>query len=240
MKKRLIPLLAALLLLCACAAPAPAPTEAPVHTVEPPPLTEYATSLAVPDFLTDEQKALYRSACSLYLHMWSGETGAIDDFPLREGEEPLSIYTYDSFEADGMRYLYTIGRYQSWDEFEALILSVFTQELFDERNEQGGFPVYREQDGRLCFVDLSMGKGINYNGAYFPDVFELTHQSDDKIQFTVTGHFSERYPKEGETIEQRSLRLETAYEYTLSTDLELVLTPDGWRFSRFELAGNLD
>ena len=66
-----------------------------------------------------------------------------------------------------------------------------------------------------------------------PDEFALTARTDERIDFTVTAHYSYPYPRWDETEEERDRRLETRYEYTRTYPVTLVYTDAGWRFDAF-------
>lgn len=208
----------------------PAPTAAPLDFSKEPPLDEFSASIAVPDFLTEEQQDLYRRAHCLYQNMFGGETTALDDIRAdvdmgRDGPEVI--------EQDGLRYYPATGRYRNWADFDAVVHGLFTDDFWQRRNRNAmdGPPIYKEIDGRLWMADISRGNS-GYNGN-FPDEFRLESQSGDSILFTLIGHYSDEQPREGETFEERDARLEQEYEYTLEFPIRLVLTENGWRFDEF-------
>lgn len=222
--------------------PTPTAVETPAPSVEaatPPPapaeipLTDYAKSSAVPDFLTTEQQTLYRQAQSLYGGMFGGITLWIDSGVFR-GSEPGPYR--DPVELDG--YIYTIasGVYQNWADFDAAIHSVFTDRFWVSRNTLfDGIPIYREIDGRLGVLELERGAGYCYN-ENFPDEFRLDKQTEEEISFTLIGHYSWVFPNEGETYEERNARRAREYEWTWDFPIRMVLTEDGWRFDKFYTA----
>lgn len=222
---------------------APAPTEVPFNLSLEPPLTEFSANIAVPDFLTQEQQDLYRRAHCLYQAMFGGETTAIDNpyvFPATEDVE--WEYHYEDYWAVGefgWHYTLAQGRYQRWADFDALVHSVFTEDFWQRRNIlETGDPIYRDFDGRLGILDFSKGGGwYNHN---FPDQFRLEEQTEDAITFTLICPYTEPYPKDGETYEERDRRLETVVDYTLEFPMKLVLTGDGWRFDEFHFGPTED
>ena len=44
----------------------------------------------------------------------------------------------------------------------------------------------------------------------------LVEQTDERIDFTVTAHYSYPYPRQGESYEERDERIKTSYEFTLT------------------------
>lgn len=61
----------------------------------------------------------------------------------------------------------------------------------------------------------------------------LVEQTDERVEFTVTAHYSYPYPREGESYEERDERLETSYEFTLTFPIVMLRTDAGWRFDVF-------
>lgn len=201
-----------------------------------PPLSERELAMAVPDFLTEEQQLLYRRAYSLYQHMWNGETSAIDNYPLEAGKVKNNIY--ETYFQNDINYLISIGRFSNWNEFILLVNSIFTQDFFDKKNTlQNGSRIYVECDGNLCIQDLSRGGNDNYN-ENFEDEFILLEETNSTIVFRVMGHFSEFYPKVGESIEERNRRRKEEFEYTDSIEITMVRESGHWRFSDFSLSSD--
>lgn len=213
----------------------PAPTAAPLDFSQEPPLDEYSASIAVPDFLTEEQQYLYQRAHCLYLNLF-GVTSANVDRLGRLGVAPRQS-EYDTVVIDDMTYTVSHGRYRKWEEFDALVHAAFTDKFWDEHNNSVsavGEPwiMFREYNGMLCYLETEKGQGYYYN-ENFPDEFRLEKQTEDEILFTLIGHYSWVWPREGETYEERDARLEREYEYTLEFPMRMVLTEDGWRFDEF-------
>ena len=233
MKRLLSVLLAALLLLalagCAAKPAEPETTGYYYLTDEDVPLYERALALAVPDFLDAQQQLLYRQTAALYDAMFGGETLAIDmDFPAPDRDGP-PVYTV-GYTPDGSdhRYILSESRYRSWADFDRVVHGVFTDRLWSELN---GTPLYIEHDGQLYILDCSYGD--QYYNNVFPDEFTLVEQTDERIEFTVTAHYSYPYPREGESYEERDERLETSYEFTLTFPIVMLRTDAGWRFDVF-------
>lgn len=207
------------------------PTVSPELTVDPdeePPLEDYIKALAVPDFLDEEQQTLYRRAYALFF-IFRGDTSGVESFPLSDGSRVshTSSDSYKKVEINGYEYYFSEGRYKNWDDFEAVILSVFTKEYFDELNGEGGPRVFEEKDGALCYLDAAMGSDPRYFGE---DTFELVSKSDAEIKFNVIGTFHEYIPS-GDTALEKDVKEDG--DFTASFPLTLVKTADGWRFSEF-------
>lgn len=189
-------------------------------------------AIAVPEFLTPEQQDLYRRAYCMYMHMFAGETSAVDMFETEGGNPPV-LQESEIVEIDGGHYTIAQGRYKNWSDFIAVIQSLFTENFWVAQNEPDNeWVTYREYDGLLCYIDASKGSGYYYN-ENFPDEFRLDRQTDQSIEFTLIGHYSPVWPRNGETPEQRDERLRREYDYTLEFPIRMVLTNNGWRFDEF-------
>lgn len=213
----------------------PAPTAAPLDFSQEPPLDEYFASIAVPDFLTEEQQRLYKRAHCLYLNLF-GVTSANVDRLGRLGVAPRQSES-DTVVIDDMTYTVSHGRYRKWAEFDTLVHAAFTDKFWDEHNNSVsavGEPwvLFREYNGMLCYLETEKGQGYWYNES-FPDEFRLEKQTEDEISFTLIGHYSPVWPREGETSGERTARREREYEYTLEFPMRMVLTENGWRFDEF-------
>ncbi len=193
-----------------------------------PPLDD--PDLPVPDFLDAEQQALYRSAHTLYTHLFGNDTGE----GLHNWNETAPDYEeFETAEIDGTTYTRAQGRFARWDDFETAVQTLFTDDFFQAHNRNEGEPaLYVEQDGALYFRWVSLGGG-NYNDN-FPDTFELVEHTADRISFTVTGHYASPYPFPDENTQERDTRVASGYEYTLTFPVTMVRTPAGWRVDQFQ------
>ena len=196
------------------------------------PLDERALSRAVPDFLDARQQTLYRQAAALYDAMFGGETTGIDyKFPAPGA--PLDAYSTYTPDGSDCTYISSHSRW-SWADFDRVVHGVFTDRLWAELNEtdlNGSPSVYIEHDGQLYILDCSYGD--QYYSNVFPDEFALVEQTDERIDFTVTAHYSYPYPREGESYEERDERMRTSCEFTLTFPVVLLRTDAGWRFDVF-------
>ena len=211
------------------------------NTSEEPPISDLAMSVAVPDFLTDEQKTLYRRAYTLYQAMFGGDTLGIDSFDGASGAyEPYASGRAETTKLDGIEYLLAVNRYRNWESFDSTIHAVFTDSFWAEKNkvtysDDLVVPIYRESEGRLAMLSFSRGSGTYYN-SNFPDEFELKRKTDTSISFSLFGHYSFMYPLEGETEAERDSRVENGFEVTYEFPIRMVQTDAGWRFDEFHSA----
>ena len=191
----------------------------------PIPLDDYVVTGPVPDFLDADQQELYRQALTMYGHIFGANTEAVDDWPDNTGFQDSTVT------ADG--YTPATGMYSNWNEFEEAVLSVFTQRFWEERNGTDA-PTYKNIDGQLHYIPASRGSyGYNPN---FPETFRLVSQTGDAIEFIMTGYYSEPYPVEGESFEDRDARLEAGWEYSIEYPMRMVRTEQGWRFDEIHSA----
>ena len=198
-----------------------------------------AVNVSVPWFLDMGQQRLYQEAYSLYSHIFGANTESIDEWEW-SGSEPLP--PAEPVEVDGYTYTPSTGLFANWEDFEAAALSVFTPEFWEARNtwlDDNGNPhsTYINVDGRTYYLDTSRGShGTNPN---FPDTFHLPTQTDTEISFVLAGHYSEVYPLEGESLEERDARLAANWEEYIGFPIKLVKTEsgwcNGWRFDEFHI-----
>lgn len=151
------------------------------------------------------------------------ETFEPDAFPSEE---------YRTIAYNGMIYQVAQGRYKQWNDFDTAVHSVFTDRFWTSRNQDN---VFIKQNGSLCYISAARGSGYYYNN-YFPDEFRLIEKTDSAISFLLIGHYSPAWLQGNETPEERELRLQSGYDYTLEFPIKLILTNDGWRFDEFHSA----
>ncbi len=207
-------------------------TQAPVQAELNPPLTDEELSKPVPDFLDEDQQFLFREAKSVYQRLFNGSTGIAYGDIYGYGNE------FDHYQIDNHTYISnTAGRYRNFIDFEIMIQSLFVNDFWNARNITSSnneiYPLYTNCDGKLCYIDFEGRGGFAYNNN-FDDEFELVSKTESEISFYAIGHFSWRYQIGDETIEQRDIRLKEGYEYSKKFLITMVLTDDGWRFSKFE------
>ena len=179
----------------------------------------YLEEDTLPDFLTEEQKILYRQALSIF-RFFSGNSMGINDFiVLQEGE----VIHNTIIQADnGYSYCQVNGKYQNWNDFHNMILHVFTKEYFDMLNRNSkGIEKFIRIDGNTCAILADKGSVPGYG--IVPDTYELVSASEDEIVFDVTcGYQNGTDPETGEAV----------IEYR-TFDIILKKTEEGWRFSKF-------
>lgn len=195
-----------------------------------PPLDEESLAAAAPSFLDEEQQLLYRRAHCVYGHLFGGDTAYSciwemgDQYPGGWGE----------VERNGIGYTRATGRYAAWEDFDALVHSVFTHRFWDSRNAIQRGERYINIDGAMHFILAA--RGMYYYNDNFPDTFRLISKTDDEITFTLTGHYSSPWPNEGESSQERDKRLTSGWDYTIDFPIKMVRTADGWRFDQFHHA----
>lgn len=248
MKQKIIVLLLCLLALFglnACNASASGPGESPQADSPPPssgtpsipdiggvtsPPSAVADTTEFPDFLNEDQIWLLQAAEDFYLMTFGGDTSMINDW-IAAGEDAPPPEE-ETIEQNGMIYKAGYGRWADWEGFDRYVHTLFTDQCWKDRNERDGYPpIYIGHNGRMYYIDAAMG-GNDYNNN-FPDLYRLEEKTADSITYTVIGHYSDYYPREGETYAERDRRVETSFDYTLEFPIQLVLTADGWRLNQF-------
>lgn len=189
-----------------------------------PPMSESDLAYPLPDFLSNEQQLLLQRAQSIYCRLFGAETLRVEYI-----DDPDYVWEpYDTVLVNGDNYLISQGRYQAWEDFSALIFSTFTDGFWNALNNN----TYIEYDEKLAFRDLGRGGSDSYN-FYFPDEFELVKSSEREICFHVISHHSFMLQKRGETTAEYEARVKDGFEYTKTTQVTMVLTDNGWRFSDY-------
>ncbi len=176
-----------------------------------PPLTEEDWDEPLPNFLDEEQQALYLRAKAIF-PVFSGETTLIDSLFGGEG-------TGQAFQLAGRWYHISTGRYRQWADFMEMMRSIFTEEYIAElTGAETDSPVFFEKDGLLCYLEGARGSRFGYQE---PDEFRLTEQTEEEISLDLIGHY---LPVGGGEI------------YTESYPIRMVRTEAGWRIAEFARA----
>ncbi|MFR9216527.1 MAG: hypothetical protein ACLVKK_09880 [Ruthenibacterium sp.] len=183
----------------------------------------------LPSFLNAEQKDLYCRAKEL-----SSELLITSDssFPLLPGQEPVLSTTAHSIEGYIGLFSPATSRYRTWNDFYAVVTSVFTLEWFYETafsspEEPGGlyYASYLEQDGQLLVCNRA--RGTNRSRTAIPDSYELISQSEDEVLFHVIGYYMNS-GKDG-------LGITDSYDYTEAFPIRMVRTEEGWRLAEYHI-----
>lgn len=252
MKKKLPAFLLCLCLmvqLAACGQPVPEgagslPPEGPPETGAPDEggvsaLREGETTEDLSDILDGEQLALFAQTEELYLLMFGGNTEEIGC--TRHDEATLPPPEEMTFEDNGFLYQAATGYYAGWQIFNEAVHGVFSDRFWNERSvttvEGIDYPIYIPHNGRMYLLAMAMGGGGHNDN--FPDLYRLDGRTENSVSFTAIGHYSNFYPLEGETFEERDQRVATTYDYTLEFPIRLVLTGEGWRFDEFHSTQSL-
>ena len=239
MRLRPLALAAALVVgLAACGStPVPSDTPTPAISAEPtaptlaeePPLSERTLAQPVPEFLDEEQQALFLHAYEASSFLFCGTAGYEHFLP-----EDGTWTTADYVVIDDMTYLVAQGRYARWADFKAMMDGLFTAEYQDDllNTIVGGIshPLFTStEDGQLCFLDTQMGSDLEYGWCDTPDSYELVSQSEDEIVFDIIGHYVHL---SSEVVDGKPVPLD---EYTLSYPIRMERTDAGWRVAEFHL-----
>lgn len=177
-----------------------------------------------PDFLTEEQQALYRKAYTAYKQF----ALYTDGFGSTE-YNPVTVEEYDNSFCVGN------GSITTWKDYETAMLGLFTSDYLEELNltvtelEDGTtlrYAHFADYQGQLAYSDGARGS----NNAYIPpDTFELISQTEDEIRFYVIGTYHAEEENEEGMLVWTDETTQQKYEIVLTH------TENGWRFSKFAL-----
>ena len=240
--------------LCACAVSPPVPpsaaapllTESPSTQQEPapapalnePPVLDWMEEQPAPEFLDEDQRALFLYAYSAASFLMGCSTTALEEYPRLDGTVPdLSVPDWaETVEYDGWTYLVSIGRYRRWSDFQAMMDSLFTREyqrelLSTELEDGTSRALFRStEDGLLAYLDAARGSDFDYGWCDTPDSYELVSRSEDEIVFQLIGHYT-RFA-EDESFQDMP---KPVGEYTVAYTIRMERTAQGWRFAEFHL-----
>lgn len=206
--------------LSACGREEPAdPEKRAGLNLKEPPLSYAAKTSPPPDFLDEEQQYLYLRAKTIYSIIRKSTASIDSEFPPEEQSGPVQYETAQ--DEDGSFYQISTGRYRRWEDFEAMMRSIFTEEYFYTLIEAGSErPIIFERDGLLCYLEADAGGRWGYQT---PDKYNLLEKTETSITFEVIGHYESH-----------------EYEDVIETEafpIRMVQTEEGWRFSEFACAG---
>ena len=209
---------------------APTGSETPAPEGSQPAVYPEPGTVPLSDILDGEQMTLYGEAEGLFLLLFGGDTEKIDDPPAAGG---LSATDPSEWEYNGRTYHAVQSYYADWETFMADIRAVSTDRWWAERNERDpGTPIYIEHNGRTYHLHTSWGDS-DFHGDIFPNTFRLVEKTEDSVSFVVIGHYSDRYPRGDETLEDRDRRWATEFDGTIEFPIRMVKTADGWRFDEY-------
>lgn len=216
------------------AAPNTSSQIASVPTASPAPATEGAEALRlapqwpeyygytveqlpnVPDFLTEDQQALFKAAVRLYDGLYGCSPGYL----------PQWTDTVSGGDSAG-RYALDEG-FASYADFEKALHAVFTDAFCKEllntlRTEQ--YPRLKEYEGRLYALEADRGSNIEYVSTRY----ELKNQSEDVIEFDMIALYNPGAPAFDNPAETR----DATKDRTESFPIRMERTEAGWRFASF-------
>ncbi len=180
-------------------------------SLQEPPLSEADWETPLPDFLDETQQELYLRAKKIF-PVFSTETNNID--LVFDGKPD-----WESIEIDGEPYLISNGRYAQWENFMAMMKSLFAEEYIAQlTGADSDTPTFLEYNGRLCYREMARGSRPGYQK---PDTYELSSKTEEEITFNLIGHY---IPLGGGEV------------YTESYPIRMVYTEKGWRFAEFNIA----
>lgn len=193
---------------------------------EPPYVSEYGHHTPyTPDFLSEDQKDLFRRADKMYAAFVTGVGGIEneDSFPILENDEfeklpliPIEKYGGEFFPAN--------GRYHSWEFLDETLHSLFTDDFIQQHfYTSGGYINILNVDGRTYYDSTDRG----YTAGYDEDIpwdFNLWYADDDYIKFSISASYD--YPRADSNAEPES--------YFSYANIAMINTDSGWRFSYFE------
>lgn len=173
----------------------------------------------LPDFLTEEQKILYRQASSIF-RFFNGDSMGVGHFMTLQEVEAYEQTLVET--ENGYPYCLMHGKYKNWDDFCNMVLNVFTEEYFDTLNVgNSGIEAFIQIDGNTYAICADKGSAPGYG--VVPDTYTLVSATEDEIVFTVTCGYAL-----GTDVETGKDRIE--YK---TFDVVLNRTEIGWRFSKF-------
>lgn len=200
--------------------PWPARGQTDAQEGDPPVSGEQLAYLAVPDFLNAEQRELYQRAAAVY-PIFVGSADAVDNFPRADG----SLYGKYALvrEFNGKNYIRAWNRYEHWEDFTAMLGSVFTPGYRDELLAGERF---LNQDGILYYLDNGVGSILGYMPDVLPDEFAVTEQTETTLTFDRIGHYLTEWDEEQQRWNP------DAYE-TRRFSIRMEKVEGSWRIARF-------
>ena len=197
-------------------------------------------------FLTPEQRELFEQGEQIYMIFFIRAYELDLLYPVPEGEgvdengNRLPLGPQIKWGKRGFFYDPTWGSYTTWEEMEAMVRTVFTEEGFRElsglnvvddpsdiNNIQDLDSLNRESEFYPAFLNVK-GRLYSNNGFYhgnsslIDEYYELVEQTEDRVLFYRVCAYKEGYPREL----SGGIR-------TYAFPVELLRTPEGWRIEQF-------
>lgn len=186
---------------------------------EPPYVSEYGHQTPyTPDFLSEDQKDLFRRADKMYAAFVTSviEIENEDSFPILENDE-FEKLPWVPIEKYGINFYPANGRYHSWEFLDETLHSLFTDDFIQQHfYTSSGYINILNVDGRTYYATAARG----YIPGYDEDIpwdFSLSYADDDYIRFTISASYSNAEPK----------------TYSIA-NIVMINTDSGWRFSYFD------
>ena len=177
------------------------------------------------DFLDTEQKELLEKGYDR-LHAFKISTGYFGHINENETDSSEMI----DIEQDGEIYhKYDGVVYDGWDAFYTDMLSVFTEDFYNQINTMEievtnkSYPLYIEHDGDLYYHDGDRGTNITY----LFDRYELAEQTEGEIRLTRISYFQDG--EELKTVEEAEIGSSETSEIILKK------TENGWRIDELTM-----
>lgn len=169
-------------------------------------------TVPVPDFLDAEQRNLFLRAEAVFPAL-AGRPEILRNYP--PDSEPVVPEEWPEVEG----YFPLGGRYARYADFEAMALSIFTDEYFEYLNvtrSPMGEPYFRDVDGWTYYLDVGVG------GSEILVDYELIESTADRLLFRQINRFGNSRPEEDVT----------AYD-VFAAEIEMLRGEDGWRVNAF-------
>ena len=175
---------------------------------------------AQPDFLTEEQLAVYRQAeeASQWL--------LADHYSIFY-HRPGNSYGQDYVGEDNMPFTLVEGADSDYEAFCQEMLTIFTPECLEQI---GFYTSFDNHNGQLAIN--GGGYGGNSYKAKQPDTWVPGTQTDTLVEFTLVGHYIDARPDEDDDA-FLARRESLDFDWSESFPIRMVKTADGWRIAEF-------
>ena len=192
---------------------------------EPPYVSEYGHHTPyTPDFLSEDQKDLFRRADKMYAAFVTGVGGIEneDSFPILENDE-FEKLPWVPIEKYGCNFYPANGRYHSWEFLDETLHSLFTDDFIQQNfYTSHGWVHIINVNGRTYYAPSDRGYAPGYDDVIWD--FKPWYIGDDYVDFEIsTTYYRPNLKAEG--------KLEESYAFAY---LSMVKTDSGWRFKYFD------